>query len=285
MMGGEITVKSEPGKGSCFSFQIHAGFSDIPARAVSSNFDRASYLAPGQPNYRILVAEDTSVNRLLLVKILRDLGFEVQEAQNGQQAITLWQTWHPHLIFMDMQMPIVDGYEATRKIKHYAQENSELTSQNSPLPNLPIIIAITASAFAEQRQECFHAGCDAFVGKPFRRQEIIAILAKYLGVKYDNEETATIAKSARAKNLIESQPHSALDTNAWTIMPSEWIAQLHNAAAQGDDRASLKLISQIPPQYPSLIDTLTKLVETYQFHQLIEMIAEPMESPNRGKKL
>jgi two-component system, sensor histidine kinase and response regulator len=280
MMGGEITVKSEPGKGSCFSFQIHAGFSDILARAVSSNLDRASRLLPGQPNYRILVAEDTSVNRLLLVKILSDLGFEVQEAKNGQVAITLYQKWHPHLIFMDMQMPVVDGYEATRKIKQYAKENSELTSQNSALANLPIIIAITASAFDEQRQECFQAGCDAFVGKPFRRDEILAILAKYLGVKYDNEETATIAKSARATNLIESQPDSALDANALTIMPSEWIAQLHNAAAQGNDVLSLKLIRQIPPQYPSLIDTLTKLVETYQFEELMAMIAQPMESPN-----
>jgi hypothetical protein len=96
LMGGEITVKSEFGKGSCFTFQIQAGLAQAEPMAVSFDINSASSLAPGQPNCRILIAEDTPANRLLLVRLLSKLGFEVKEAENGQEAIALWQQWHPH---------------------------------------------------------------------------------------------------------------------------------------------------------------------------------------------
>jgi CheY-like chemotaxis protein len=288
LMGGEITVKSELGKGSCFTFQIQAGLTEATPIAVSSDIDSASSLAPGQPNYRILIAEDKPANRLLLVKLLSDLGFEVKEAENGQEAIALWQQWHPHLIFMDMRMPVVDGYEATRQIKQSqaivlgnanatAQKNREVSPPPSDLPTVSVIIALTGSAFAEQRQEILAAGCDDFVSKPFRREDILEILTKYLGVQYCQEASAITqagAANAIATNSMQPQPDYTLDAAALTIMPSEWIAQFHNAAAQGNDEVSLKLIHQIPSEQSSLIAGLTKLVETYQFEQLMPICAD-----------
>jgi CheY-like chemotaxis protein len=91
-------------------------------------------LEPGQPTYRILVVEDKWANRQLMVRLLAPLGFEVKEATNGQEAIALWQDWHPHLIWMDMRMPVMDGYEATREIKARSGDRS------------PVILALTANA-------------------------------------------------------------------------------------------------------------------------------------------
>ena len=288
LMGGEITVKSELGKGSCFTFQIQADLAQTEPITVLFDINSASSLAPGQPNYRILIAEDTPANRLLLVKLLSKLGFEVKEAENGQEAIALWQQWHPHLIFMDMQMPVVNGYEATQQIKQSkaiwlgnanstAQKNREVSPPHSDLPTVPVIIALTGSAFAEQREQSLGAGCDDFVSKPFRRGEILEILTKYLGVQYCHEAGAiaqACAANAIATHSTQPQPDYTLDAAALAIMPSEWIAQLQNAAAQGNDATSLKLIAQIPSEQSSLIEALTRLVETYQFDQLMA-IAQP----------
>lgn len=270
LMGGEIIVKSELGKGSCFTFQIQVGLGEAKSQAELSNFQGVLSLVSGQPNYRILVAEDVPVNRMLLVKLLSNLGFEIREAENGQEAIAIWQEWHPHLIFMDMQMPILDGYEATKQIKQFNQKNQQFNS-GSHSPDIPVIIALTASAFAEQRLRTLEIGCDDFVSKPFRREEILEVLAKHLGVQYCYEVAKNSASTTYQKEDITNR---ILDTKALTIMPSEWIAKLYQAAAEGDDVVSLKLIHQIPSQQSFLIEGLTELVESYQFEQLMA-IAQP----------
>ncbi len=173
LMGGNISVESEVGVGSSFHFSIQAGRAAqaqnekmvAPARQVMG-------LAPDQPTPKILVVEDKAVNRLLLVDLLLDLGFEVREAVNGQEAIQQWQTWSPALIWMDMRMPVMDGYAATRKIKALAQEHP------------PVIVALTANAFEEDHQIALEAGCDDFVRKPFQEQDLVETLAKHLGVRY-----------------------------------------------------------------------------------------------------
>jgi len=97
-------------------------------------------LEPGQPAYRLLVAEDREENRQLLVKLLTGWGFDVRAACNGVEALNLWREWHPHLIWMDMRMPVMDGYEATRRIKA------------TPQGQQTIIVALTASAFEDERE-------------------------------------------------------------------------------------------------------------------------------------
>ena len=265
LMGGEISVRSELGSGSCFAFHIQVGLAETPALApeiVHLPTDRKVSFAPNQIAHRILIAEDNFANRLLLSRILSELGFEIQEAENGQAAIDLWQQWQPHLIFMDMQMPILNGYEATQRIRALEQSRAE---------DLPFtrIIALTASAFAEQRQESLTAGCNDFVGKPFRREELLKVLSQHLGGQYLDEAVATEANSQIST---PRKPNYILDSVALTIMPAEWIAQLRFAAAQGNDAKSLKLIAQIPPEHSSLIEALTDLVEKYQFDQLTALM-------------
>ncbi|MCY7285608.1 MAG: response regulator [Cyanobacteria bacterium CAN_BIN43] len=270
LMDGEITVRSELGKGSCFCFHIQVKLAETIPVTTSIELpstDRPVTAKLGQGNHRILIVEDNVLNRLLLNKLLSSLGFEIQEAEDGQAAIALWQEWQPHLIFMDMYMPIVDGYEATQKIRELEEKHN---AHNAPTSvssrSLTKIIALTASVSVEKRQKSLSAGCDDFVSKPFRLEELLEVLSKHLDLQFSKDTTSAIAPPSMAP-----EPNYKVDAAALAVMPVEWIAQLHFTAAQGSDVGSLKLIAQIPPEYTSLIKALNNLVEQYQFDQLVAL--------------
>jgi CheY-like chemotaxis protein/anti-sigma regulatory factor (Ser/Thr protein kinase) len=175
MMGGDITVASKEGKGSTvyFYLEIREGrASDIKERIPER---RVIGLEPGQNIPRILVAEDTEISRTLLVEVLKAVGLDVQEAVNGQQAVEMFHKWRPHFIWMDVRMPVMDGLEATRRIKQTE------AGQSTP------IAALTAHALAEEREVILAAGCDNFVRKPYRVEEIFEIMAAHLGIRYTYE--------------------------------------------------------------------------------------------------
>jgi two-component system, sensor histidine kinase and response regulator len=183
MLGGRITPHSQLGKGSTFSFYISVDLAS-PIEVVNKSFTisgKVIGLAPQQPQYRILIVEDSPTNRLLLRKILSSVGFELKEAVNGQEAIELWQTWQPHLIFMDMRMPVMDGQESTQQIRMLEKGMEDGETQTK-------ILALSASAFAEQREAMLSAGCDDFISKPFKTQEIFEKIAQHLNVQYLYEE-------------------------------------------------------------------------------------------------
>ncbi|MBD2004635.1 MHYT domain-containing protein [Funiculus sociatus] len=257
LMGGEITVTSFPGRGAKFSFDIQVSLlEETPIETTQPIFQKVIGLAPNQPIYRILVVEDRLTNRLLLVELLSSLGFEVREACNGQEAVAIWESWQPHLIWMDMRMPLMNGYEATKTIR--ASLNGQAT----------VIIALTASAFEEERQIILSAGCDDFVRKPFREEELLFKMSKYLGVRYLYQEEARQIES-RKQNLQEV-------TNCGrgiqiTSMPPQWIEQIHYAASQGSDILILELIKEIPADNSALIIALTDLAENFQFEQIIKL--------------
>ncbi|RMG10324.1 MAG: GAF domain-containing protein [Cyanobacteria bacterium J055] len=255
LMGGEIAVTSEVGQGSQFSFGIPAV--RVEGRGGESRLPSASRnvigLAPNQPLYRILVVEDRWKNRQLLVTLLDDLGFDVREATNGLEAIEVWQTWHPHLIWMDMQMPVMDGYEATGRIK--ATDRGQQTT----------IIALTASAFEEHRQEILAAGCDDFVRKPFRETELLEKMKQYLGVHYLYAEEAE-----NPKNSTEDAS-GTLDAASLQMMPTEWLEQLYYAASQCSDLLIFELLKQVPKEREAVVKNLTELVENFQFDRVMEL--------------
>ena len=176
LMGGEITVKSELAKGTTFTFKIPLNLPEIAYIKDNNIQHKIIASEPGQPTYKILVVDDNQEGRMLLTELLTPLGFEVREAENGQEAVDIWLSWLPHLILMDMRMPVMDGYEATKVIKNYPE--GEATE----------IIALTASAFEEERSLILSAGCDDFLCKPFYASELLEKIAEYLGVNYVYEE-------------------------------------------------------------------------------------------------
>ncbi|NJP09923.1 MAG: response regulator [Leptolyngbyaceae cyanobacterium RU_5_1] len=256
LMGGTITLTSQVDQGSVFAFSIQVtAAEDTWIEKKRSTQGKVIGLAPNQPDYRILVADDEPTNRLLLVKLFSKLNLEVREARNGQEAIAHWQTWSPHLIWMDMQMPVLDGSEATRQIKE------------SDLGKSTVIIALTASAFEEQRQKILAAGCDDFVRKPFHKEEILEKMAEHLGVQYLYEDSdLSPAISRQPKQQTDGY---LLDSNSLRSMPPAWIKQLHQAAAEGSDSLVLKLIEQIPVSQSSLAQSLTELVDNFRFDQIM----------------
>ncbi|MBD2330051.1 GAF domain-containing protein [Alkalinema sp. FACHB-956] len=261
LMGGEITVTSQVGEGSCFQFTIEAGVTEPILSDVRSMVPQQVIgLAPHEPTYRILVVDDEEANRLVLVQLLSSVGFEVQEAANGQQAIDVWHQWQPNLIWMDMQMPVMNGYEATHRIK------------TDPQGTPTIVIALTASAFEEQRQEILEAKCDDFVRKPFQEQEIWQKMADHLGVEYCYEAIDPPA-FLEAQSSTAEQANFVLDASALVMMPTQWINQMHQAATQGNDASLTQLIEDIPPDHSELAQALNDLVDNLRFDRLMALTA------------
>jgi PAS domain S-box-containing protein len=253
MMGGNITVSSSLGQGAIFTFDIQVGMATSADKKPISSQRRVISLEPNQSPYRILVIEDVAENRQLLVEMLKVLGFEVRTATNGQEGVALWESWSPHLICMDMLMPVMDGYEATQQIKQTS--NGQDT----------VIIALTASAFEEQREAILRSGCDDFLPKPFQQEELLQKIGHYLGVRYLYEE--------QQLPTLPQPPDSEapLIPEALAIMPAPWITQLHQAALYADDELINQLIQQIPLEHGSLSRALREMLNNFRLEELINL--------------
>ncbi|MBW4491547.1 MAG: response regulator [Oscillatoria princeps RMCB-10] len=278
LMGGEIKASSTSGQGSLFAFDIQirsAGVEEVQSAQPSRKVIR---LAPEQPEYRILVADDIADSRLLLLKILTAIGFSVREAANGKEAVQCWQDWQPHLILMDMQMPVMDGCEATRQIRAEERQRGELQlaagalgdseSSGMPADAKTIIFALTASAFDEQRQMILSAGCDDFLSKPFQAEVLLEKISEYLGVQYEWEQESAAAEQnkAQAEKLTDSDLMNLLSE-----MPPEWVAQVGDAASEGSDDRVLELLEQIPAEKAALASALRDLAENFQFGEIMQL--------------
>ncbi|MET0008799.1 MAG: ATP-binding protein [Candidatus Thiodiazotropha sp. 6PLUC9] len=184
LMGGTIGVSSERGSGSIFHFEIPMEVIPAETSLVEPGQGRIIGLAEGQPSQRLLIVEDQLENRLLLHKLFAPLGFDLREAVNGEEAIDQFTQWHPHLVFMDIRMPVMDGLEATRRIK-----TSDAGAQTK-------IIALTAHVLEEERREIMAAGCDDFLRKPFTEAELFNALTKHLGTRFVYDKESLPAKDA-----------------------------------------------------------------------------------------
>jgi len=262
LMGGDLTVTSDgvPGQGSVFKFDVRVELVDAAEVPISQPARRVIGLEPEQPTYRLLIAEDQEASRKLLTKLLEPLGFEVREAVNGQEAIEIWEQWEPHLIWMDMRMPVIDGHQATKHIK--ATTKGQATA----------IIALTASAFEEDRQAILSEGCDDVVRKPFREAEIFDRLTNHLGVCFVYEEVEPSAQASRPADAASSQER--LTPAALAILPADWVAELYQAAVQADGDLVLDLVEQIRAQHPSVADALTSLVRNYRLDIIVTVAQE-----------
>lgn len=259
LMGGELTVKTAPRQGSTFSFTIAA----VPAASASSTAPSEGLvierLAPHQPEYRLLVVEDQPANRLLLVRLLGAAGFLVRIAENGAAAVEEAIAWKPHLIWMDIRMPIMDGYEATRRIK---------AAEIDPVPT---IIAITASAFEEERTQATAAGCDGFVRKPFKVAQIFNTISAHLPVKYLYRADSALVRAP----LVTSVGDADADIKGGAMlktMPEDWQKALRQAATRGSDEHVLQLIKVVPQQYAPLPQKLACWARDFQFDAILQLL-------------
>ncbi len=257
LLGGDLEAYSsgKPGEGATFTLSLPLEVVKLGETQTMSRPQRkrAVHLEPGQPIYRLLVADDRLENSDLLVMLLTQLGFEVRSARNGQEALDLWHSWQPHMIWMDLRMPVMDGIDATQRIQEEVQTNPALVR--------PVIIAISASVLGEAQKRIFEAGCDAFVAKPFREHEIIEALEHHLGAQfvYIEEQEPEVSLALALK-----MPEDEIDAS--------WYTELRQAAIEANLGHMLLLIDQLEAKQPRLAMQLRAWVETFAYDKLITWI-------------
>ena len=253
IMGGEISVKSKLGKGSIFSVYFPLDLADNKNIEPNHPNKKIIGLAPGHSDYRILVVDDNRDSRFLLSKLLRSVGFEIQEAANGQEAIMKHKTWRPHLIWMDIRMPVIDGLEATKHIK--SQKGGKDT----------IIVALTAHAFKKERDSILSSGCDDFVCKPFNENEIFDTITKHIGAQfiYDNE------KFYIESVFLENASQNALKKGDLACLPKDLLTNLRQAALNCDMDLIMTAIENISKLNAPIGSRLAELAKYFQYDKLL----------------
>ncbi|MEJ2622016.1 MAG: response regulator [Candidatus Thiodiazotropha sp.] len=251
MMGGTIGLDSTPGKGSVFRVSLplnETNETDI-IQANQTNHGEVLRLTDGQPQYRILIVEDQEDNQALLSHLLESVGLEVRVAENGKKGIELFQSWHPHLIMMDRRMPVLDGEEATQRIR------------DLPGGKEVKIVAVTASAFKEQQKKMLDAGMDGFVGKPYTRNEIYACLAQQLGLRYQYEIETKIQKQFRP-----------LTAESISILPPPMRTELMQALENLESDHINYLIQQVASYDKELQQQMAQLAEIFDYPTILQAL-------------
>ncbi len=261
LLAGNLTAFStgEPGQGALFMLHFPVGVplaNASPAPATDSRLSVAA-LEPGQPTCRILIAEDRLENSDLLRLLLTKLGFEVRVAANGLEAINVWREWQPQLILMDMRMPVLDGHEATRRIK--ATVPGQAT----------IIIALTAGVFDDEREQVRRDGCDDFLSKPFHPNDVAEVLTKYLGVRfiYRSGTGPLVPRTASP-----ASGRFPLDLTQLAQLPAAWRRQAAQAARAADADQIMALAAQIRSTQPRLAAALADLVFNFEYDAILQAL-------------
>ncbi len=253
MMGGDVTVTSRVEEGSTFRFEIcvqEGKESDLREKTRQQRVIGLVAVA-GQPVPRILVVEDNEASRILLVRLLEQVGFEVRSAENGAEAVEAAQVWRPQFIWMDIRMPVMDGLEATRRIKA------------APGGDAVKIVALTASALVEERESLLAAGCDDLVFKPYRESEIFQSMAQHLGLTYLYEQEGQEGAVA---------PETALSAQDLASLPADLRAALLLAVLELDTARTLAVVEAIGRQDGVIGPVLQKLAENLEYDRLLTLL-------------
>ncbi|MEW7988228.1 MAG: ATP-binding protein [Candidatus Thiodiazotropha sp.] len=257
LLGGEINVKSEIEKGSLFCVNLPVDLAEA-TETTGTQVARPTLvkLESNQSQRRILVVEDNPENRLLLVSLLTQAGFETRETKNGKEAIDQFLQWHPHFIWMDMRMPVMNGYEATSRIR------------DLPGGDKVKIVALTASAFKEQRQKILDAGCNDVVRKPYHNHEIFDAMAEQLGIRYRYED----ASGEKSTN-----PSVTLTGEILRTLSNKLLRKLNKASHDLDIPAATEVIKEIRAYDAGIADGLQALIDVYQFDLILKLLKDTNE--------
>ncbi|MGK7887936.1 MAG: ATP-binding protein [Leptolyngbyaceae cyanobacterium] len=273
LMGGSLEASSTLDQGSVFSFTIDCTTVDAKQVIAKTTPQSVKGLVSGQPEYRILVADDQPINRDLVRQIMEPVGFTVKAAKNGQEAVSIWQQWQPHLIWMDMRMPVMNGKEATQAIRSAEAQQAEdqqvelqeagfqTTEPQETQQNRTIIVALTASGLMEHRNDMINAGCDDVVNKPFVPETLFRIVAQHLGVNYIYAETPKVLESSAA--IRDLRPEQ---------LPDGWLQNLYQLAYEADDQGIRTLLEMLPADHIDWNLTISKWVDDFRFEAIMELV-------------
>jgi PAS domain S-box-containing protein len=251
--GGDVTVSSRPGQGSCFRFAFHARIArggEVVHRSRMGNVQR---LSAGQRAWRLLVVDDESANRDMLAGMLEAVGFTVETAVDAAQALQrICQMPEVDLVLMDKCLPEIDGYEAIRRLRELPKG-----------AGLPVLI-VTASGFADELQLALAAGADGYVAKPVRLDRLLAEIGNVTDVHYDYEPPAPYAPQIMRE--------VGLEVPSMACVPRAQRELLDRALHRGDIHELRDLIAGMEGEHAELAVELRVLVDTYEYGRLHEML-------------
>ncbi len=255
LLGGDMSVSSQPGRGSTFSFNITArpaDEADEPRRAP-----RIAEVAPGQASRRVLVADDYAEMRELVSQMLGAFGFEVHTVTNGEQAVEFFEAEHPELIFMDMRMPVMDGPRAIGEIR------------SRPGGQDVRIVVLTANVFADTRSEAHKLGADDFISKPFTEEELLETLGRLLDVEYVRE---TLAEPADESDLAASEV--AVPDAAAANVNATLAAAIRDATRRADFDRVTELAVELEAHDTALARQIERLAVVYNAERILALLDE-----------
>ena len=256
LMGGDIDVVSQPGKGSCFRFEL---------KIIASKGDIFEYenerpvigIANAKKNYKILIVDDQCVNRMLLSRLLTSVGFLVMEATNGVEAIELNEQWKPDLILMDLIMPVMDGFIATKKIR-----------QNSEESNVPIV-AISASVLEEEQARLKKVKATDFIHKPFREIDLFKVIGKCLELNYCYKGNGNELEGNTSK--VNTEPDCNHLKEKVKALPDEWVSSFKESIINLDIDAINDAIEIVDSLDHGLSLALKEMAEQYDYEGLDDL--------------
>jgi CheY-like chemotaxis protein len=247
-MGGTITAESTLGEGSSFRFRIPLKESASKKEELPHMSQLMAKLQRNREPVRILVVDDSRDNREFLRALLEPQGFLLMEGTNGIEALEMLEFWKPHLILMDIQMPIMDGCEAILKIR-----------ENPAHEDLPII-AVTARSFEEDAQAIRLAGTTDYLSKPFTPESLFVLLEKYLHLED--------ALHQEQRDFSSREGERSLSREDLAGLPKDLLSSMKQAVHEGDMGTLEELVREVQ-QIDSLWGAeLQELVEQYDYEKL-----------------
>ncbi len=254
LMGGDITATNRDGPGADFTVNIQVGLAAETQFSLAKPTNRVVGIDSTREKRRILVVDDNDTSRLLLRELLDEVGFDIKEAENGQKAVASFFEWHPHLVFMDIQMPVMDGLSALKIIK-----NTE-SGKDTP------VIALTAHAFEEERRKITAAGFDAFIHKPLVEKELFEVIAAHLDLTLIVEETQQPQPRPKQQITVPGFP-----IGEFAELPISLLKNLRQKALELDLERINTCIDNIQDLNASLGNTLKSLSKGFRFNDILDL--------------
>jgi signal transduction histidine kinase/DNA-binding NarL/FixJ family response regulator len=267
LMGGEIKVKSTLGKGSLFWLDLNLPEVSQPVNVT--NVQERNIIGFVGAKRKVLVVDDKSANRSVLVSLLEPLGFEVLEATNGLDGLDKAREFKPDVIFMDLVMTVMDGFEATRRLRM------------SPDLKDVVVIAISASVFDFNRQQSREVGCDDFLSKPIREAELLEKLRLHLELEWVYEEARSVRQeqedvNPKSKTSPVSQVRGRQNPKLMAP-PAQEVAALLDLARRGDLRGIVKRANQLEEldeRWIPFANHLRQLAKDFKGKQIREFLKQ-----------